>query len=158
MADIISYPLGTPAADTLLVGTQMNVQQLDGGEANLTRNFTLSNVASLINTGFAGGYKVYTALLTQAGVVNPPVATIMQNTTGGTITLSRTSTGAYAFVISGATYTENKTTIFLGNTNATNNIAAVVKSTTDITFEQKDLANSNVDGLTKISIEIRIYS
>ena len=69
MADIISYPLGTPAADTLLVGTQMNVQQLDGGEANLTRNFTLSNVASLINTGFAGGYKVYTALLTQAGVV-----------------------------------------------------------------------------------------
>ena len=155
MANISTYPLGTPAAGDLIPGTQ-NFTYANGKTENLTRNFSVAQLAAFANS-YSLGYTVYTALIDQAGTA-APTATVLQNTTGGTITLSRTSTGAYAFAISGATYTENKTTIFLGNTNATNNIAAVVKSTTGITFEQKDLAHSNVDGLTKISIEIRIYS
>lgn len=155
MADIISYPLGTPAADTLLVGTQMNVQQLDGGEANLTRNFTLSNVASLINTGFAGGYKVYTALLTQAGVVNPPVATIMQNTTGGTIAWTRTGLGAYTATIADSFFTLNKTMVFIngGSATATANIEWASPTTTTVTI---DTGNDSL--LTGASIEIRVYA
>ena len=155
MADIISYPLGTPAADTLLVGTQMNVQQLDGGEANLTRNFTLSNVASLINTGFAGGYKVYTALLTQAGVVNPPVATIMQNTTGGTIAWTRTGAGAYTATIEDSFFTLNKTMVFIngGSATATANIEWASPTTTTVTI---DTGNDSL--LTGASIEIRVYA
>jgi hypothetical protein len=155
MADIISYPLGTPAADTLLVGTQMNVQQLDGGEANLTRNFTLSNVASLINTGFAGGYKVYTALLTQAGVVNPPVATIMQNTTGGTIAWTRTGPGAYTATIADSFFTLNKTMVFIngGSATATANIEWASPTTTTVTID------TSFDSLlTAASIEIRVYA
>ena len=155
MADIISYPLGTPAADTLLVGTQMNVQQLDGGEANLTRNFTLSNVASLINTGFAGGYKVYTALLTQAGVVNPPVATIMQNTTGGTIAWTRTGLGAYTATIADSFFTLNKTMVFIngGSATATANIEWASPTTTTVTID------TSFDSLlTAASIEIRVYA
>ena len=155
MADIISYPLGTPAADTLLVGTQMNVQQLDGGEANLTRNFTLSNVASLINTGFAGGYKVYTALLTQAGVVNPPVATIMQNTTGGTIAWTRTDIGAYTATIEDSFFTLNKTMVFIngGSATATANIEWASPTTTTVTID------TSFDSLlTAASIEIRVYA
>jgi|TARA_B110000967_G_C18588913_1_gene413435 hypothetical protein len=155
MADIISYPLGTPAADTLLVGTQMNVQQLDGGEANLTRNFTLSNVASLINTGFAGGYKVYTALLTQAGVVNPPVATIMQNTTGGTIAWTRTGAGAYTATIADSFFTLNKTMVFIngGSATATANIEWASPTTTTVTID------TSFDSLlTGASIEIRVYA
>ena len=155
MADIISYPLGTPAADTLLVGTQMNVQQLDGGEANLTRNFTLSNVASLINTGFAGGYKVYTALLRQAGVVNPPVATIMQNTTGGTIAWTRTGAGAYTATIADSFFTLNKTMVFIngGSATATANIEWASPTTTTVTID------TSFDSLlTGASIEIRVYA
>ena len=155
MADIISYPLGTPAADTLLLGTQMNVQQLDGGEANLTRNFTLSNVASLINTGFAGGYKVYTALLTQAGVVNPPVATIMQNTTGGTIAWTRTGAGAYTATIADSFFTLNKTMVFIngGSATATANIEWASPTTTTVTID------TSFDSLlTGASIEIRVYA
>ena len=91
MADLTSYPAGTAAQDTLLIGTQVNVLQADGTKRNLTRNFSISDVASLINTGFDGGYKVYTALLTQAGAA-APVATILQNTTGGTFTWARTGT------------------------------------------------------------------
>ena len=155
MADIISYPLGTPAADTLLVGTQMNVQQLDGGEANLTRNFTLSNVASLINTGFAGGYKVYTALLTQAGVVNPPVATIMQNTTGGTIAWTRTGAGAYTATIADSFFTLNKTMVFIngGSATATANIEWASPTTATMTI---DTTADSV--LTGGSLEIRVYT
>ena len=89
MADLTSYPAGTAAQDTLLIGTQVNVLQADGTKRNLTRNFSISDVASLINTGFDGGYKVYTALLTQAGTA-APVATILQNTTGATFTWART--------------------------------------------------------------------
>ena len=67
MAELTQYPAGTPNASSLIIGTQLNVPQSDGTNRNLTRNFSVSSIASLINTGFAGGYKVYTALLTQAG-------------------------------------------------------------------------------------------
>ena len=39
MADLTSYPAGTAAQDTLLIGTQVNVPQADGTKRNLTRNF-----------------------------------------------------------------------------------------------------------------------
>ena len=53
---------------------------------------------------------------------------------------------------------ENKTAILLGNTSSTNNIAAMYRTTTNVSFEQKDLASSNVDSLSFVSIEIRIYA
>ena len=52
MAEITAYPLGTPATDTLLVGTQMNVPQSDGTKANLTRNFPISQISSLITQDY----------------------------------------------------------------------------------------------------------
>ena len=47
MADMITYPLGTPADDTRLVGTEMGIPQADGANLNLTRNFLVSDIASL---------------------------------------------------------------------------------------------------------------
>jgi len=52
MAEITAYPLGTPATDTLLVGTQMNVPQSDGTKANLTRNFPISQIKTLITQDY----------------------------------------------------------------------------------------------------------
>jgi hypothetical protein len=52
MAEITAYPLGTPATDTLLVGTQMNVPQSDGTKANLTRNFPISQISTLITQDY----------------------------------------------------------------------------------------------------------
>ena len=156
MANISTYPLGTPAAGDLIPGTQ-NFTYANGKTENLTRNFSVSQLAAFANS-YSLGYTVYTALIDQATTA-APTATVLQNTTGGTITWSRASTGNYTAVISGANYVENKTAILLGNTNATMSILQqCVKSTTGITFEQISNANSNVDGLTKISIEIRIYS
>lgn len=54
-------------------------------------------------------YKVYTALLSQTGT-DDPVATVLENTLGVTITWSRTSSGDYEATASDDVFVENKTT------------------------------------------------
>ena len=53
-------------------------------------------------------YLVYTALLTQSGT-DAPVATVLENTLGGTVVWSRDASGIYVATLSGA-FTANKTT------------------------------------------------
>jgi hypothetical protein len=164
MAEVITYPLATPAGDTRLVGTQMNVPQANGeSNQNLTRNFTINSIAPLI-TQYNLGYTVYTALLTQAGTA-APVATVLQNTTGGTITWTRNSIGRYLATISGATYTANKTAILLtsGSTSATDGRFLKVEDSGNTTIQAlynfDTSANTSQDGVVAgAMIEIRIYS
>ena len=61
--------------------------------------------------GYPAGTKMYTALLTQSGT-DAPVATVLQNTLGGTVEWGRTGEGVYKATLEGA-FTENKT--FLPN-------------------------------------------
>mgnify|MGYP003658186524 FL=1 len=164
MAEVITYPLATPAGDTRLVGTQMNVPQANGeSNQNLTRNFTINSIAPLI-TQYNLGYTVYTALLTQAGTA-APVATVLQNTTGGTITWTRNSIGRYLATISGATYTANKTAILLtsGSASATDGRFLKVEDSGNTTIQAlynfDTSANTSQDGVVAgAMIEIRIYS
>ena len=153
MANISTYPQGTPAAADLIPGTQRYTDS-SGKKENQTRNFTVQSLGSLINAGFTGGYTVYTALLTQAGAA-APVATIMQNTLGGTITWTKTGTGAYTATIADALFTSNKTMVFIngGSATATANIEWASPTTATVTI---DTTADSV--LTKASIEIRIYS
>jgi len=160
MAELTQYPAGTPSASSLVIGTQLNVPQSDGTNRNLTRNFSVSSIASLINTGFAGGYTVYTALLTQAGaaVGNIPVATVMQDTLVGTIAWTRTAgnaAGEYTATITDGLFTLNKTMVFInnGSATATANIEWASPTTTTITI---DTSADSV--LTAASIEIRVYA
>lgn len=60
-------------------------------------------------TGGGLSYKVYTALLTQSGT-DAPVATVLENTLGGTVVWTRQSAGIYNATLVGA-FTENKTYI-----------------------------------------------
>jgi hypothetical protein len=57
--------------------------------------------------GGSSTYKVYTALLTQTGT-NPPVATVLENTLGGTLVWTRDSDGYYTATLAGAFPDENK--------------------------------------------------
>ena len=155
MAELTQYPAGTPSASSLVIGTQLNVPQSDGTNRNLTRNFSVSSIASLINTGFAGGYKVYTALLTQE-VGAAPVATVLQNTIGGTITWTRPGTaGVYTATIADGVFTANKTMVFINNGSAssTNNIEWASNTTTTVII---DTTADTV--LAAASIEIRVYA
>ena len=164
MAEVITYPLATPAGDSRLVGTLMNVPQANGEpNQNLTRNFTINSIAPLI-TQYNLGYTVYTALLTQAGTA-APVATVLQNTTGGTITWTRNSIGRYLATISGATYTANKTAILLtsGSASATDGRFLKVEDSGNTTIQAlynfDTSANTSQDGVVAgAMIEIRIYS
>lgn len=156
MANISTYPVGTPAQGDLIPGTQ-KYTDANGKTENLTRNFTVAQLAAFANS-YSLGYTVYTALISQAGTAAPS-AIVLQNTTGGTITWSRTSAGSYVAVISGANYVADKTAILLGNTNASMSIASTYKTTTNVTFEQKLIStNASTDGVSDVVIEIRIYS
>lgn len=153
MAIIYSYPQGTPTLSDNVIGSQIDPVT----EENKTVQFTVGQIAAFANS-YSLGYTVYTALLTQAGTA-APVATILQNTTGGTITWSRASAGNYIAEISGTTYPSSKTAVFLGNTSARNTIAAKATTTTKVGFEQvRNADDTNVDTLSTVSIEIRIYA
>ena len=157
MANLTAYGTGTPKASDLLLGTKTATPNTN--EKNITQNFTVSGVAAFANS-YSLGYTVYTALLTQTGT-NAPVATVLQNTTGGTIAWSYSNVGIYVATISSATYTANKTAVLisLGGANNSTVISSVVDSTTALTLYQIDVgdqATTNPINATT-TIEIRIY-
>ena len=158
MANISTYPIGTPAQGDLIPGTQKYTNS-SGKTENLTKNFTVANIAAFANS-YSLGYTVYTALITQAGTA-APVATVLQNTTGGTIAWTRNSTGRYVATISGANFTANKTAVIVtsgGNSDMI--LRPVVSSTTTVDWyniDSSDNAVSDVISATTI-VEIRIYS
>jgi len=159
MAIANSYPMGTPKSGDLLLGT--SVPAIGTNEKATTKNFGLESIGSLINTGFAGGYTVYTALLTQAGaaVGNIPVATILQNTTGGTITWSRTAgnaAGEYTATITNSLFALNKTMVFINNGSTVSNQANVGWASPTTSTITIDTSTDSV--LTAASIEIRVYA
>ena len=153
MANISTYPIGTPSASDLLAGTELYTDST-GKQENLTRNFTVQSVASFANS-YDLGYTVYTALITQTGTA-APVATVLQNTTGGTFTYARTSGGDYTVTASSSLFTADKTIVFLNGGSAENNHDIAWRRVSDTVI---DLKTHNSDGkFTSGSLEIRIYS
>ncbi len=158
MAIISSYPTVVAEPNDLLIGTKIINT---GTIINPTKTFRIQEVVDA-----ALGYKVYTALLTQTGV-NPPVATILKNTTGGTIAFAYDNVGVYRAVITGANFTANKTAVFIttGLTGVAPNpadrqLVPTVTSNTEVTLtnlETGSAATTNELGETT-TIEIRIYS
>ncbi len=152
MANISTYPLGTPAAGDLIPGTQ-NFTYANGKTENLTRNFSVAQLAAFANS-YNLGYTVYTALIDQAGTA-ATTATVLQNTTGGTIAWTRTGAGAYTATIADSFFTLNKTMVFIngGSATATANIEWASPTTTTVTID------TSFDSLlTGASIEIRVYA
>ena len=157
MANLTAYGTGTPKASDLLLGTKTATPNTN--EKNITQNFTVSGVAAFANS-YSLGYTVYTALLTQTGT-NAPVATVLQNTTGGTITWTRTSTGRYVATISGTTYTADKTTVLVTSGGNNDNILRPrITATTAIDWYNIDSSDNAVsDTIAETTtVEIRIYS
>ena len=153
MATLTAYPTNSaPKASDLLLGTKVATPNSD--EQPITSNMTVASLATLINSGSVAGYKVYTALLTQAGAT-APVATILQNTTGGTLTWTRQSAGNYTITASSALFTANKTIVF-GNQGNISDINFIWNRTSDTTVTLS--TGSNDSRLVNGSFEIRIYS
>ena len=152
MANISTYPLGTPGSGDLVPGTQ-RVTDENGETKNLTKNFTVSQIAAFANVTAA--YTVYTALITQASSA-APIATILQNTTGDTLTWARTGAGTYTVTSSTALFTADKTAVFLnvGNGEPNQMLMWTRTSSSVITLT----TNGSDDRITGGSFEVRIYT
>ena len=105
-------------------------------------------------------YKVYTALLTQSGT-NAPVATVLENTLGGTVVWSRLGEGEYFGTLIGA-FNENKTVSFFQS-------RTVLGVGYINTYHSNMLSNDSImlnaksngyylDGILIGQIEIRVYN
>jgi hypothetical protein len=154
MANLTAYGTGTPKASDLLLGTKTAAPNTN--EENITQNFSVSSLASFTNS-YSLGYTVYTALLNQTGAA-APVATVLQNTTGGTITWIKTGTGEYTATIANALFTLNKTIVFINSGDGLHQGAGVAASWTSPTTTTIDIDTFSDGALINGAIEIRIYS
>lgn len=106
-------------------------------------------------------YKVYTALLTQTGT-DAPVATVLENTLGGTVVWSYEDVGVYKGTLIGA-FTANKTFfpqksyILLNDGDTQVTVGYNSLSTNDVSIFVHDLLVDPAELNTTISFEIRVY-
>ena len=155
MANISTYPIGTPSASDLLAGTELYTDST-GKQENLTRNFTVQSVASFANS-YSLGYTVYSARLNaDAGAV--PTVNILQNTTGLTFTWTRTGAGVFVGTVAGTPLVQNKFWAQIGA--KVPELPGIVWLSTN-TVRINNVNSSNavaVDGIQEAYVEIRIYS
>ncbi len=114
------YSFGSVSKGTILYLSATAGEITDTAPTNAQRvGFVLSDTTAMFNfQAFAGGvdggggasYLVYTALLSQSGT-DAPVATVLENTLGGSVTWSYDSAGTYSFAMPSATPTNKFVTI-----------------------------------------------
>ena len=144
MAIINSYAAGTVTTSDLILGVDTSSSE------NTTKTFTAGEIASLASGSTA--YNSYVALLTQTGT-DDPVATVLSNNLTGTLTWARTGTGVYTFTASVATFTANKTIVFVNRgSNAASVLTWARTSDTVLTI------TSASSPITNGAFEVRIYS
>lgn len=109
-------------------------------------------------------YKIYRALLNQSGTA-APVATVLENTLGGSVVWTRGGVGRYSGTLSGA-FTASKTMVFIQSPTAiTDGTSLGAKSSTtsvvDVASDFVDVsapgANPADDLLIDTALEILVY-
>jgi len=157
MAIINSYAAGTPTTSDLILGVDTS------NSKNTTKTFTAGDIASLASGSTA--YNSYVAILNQSGPT-APVATVLSNDLTATLTWARTGQGVYTLTASEATFTVNKTIVFLNTGTASpflitwnHGIATGVPIDTVLRVNTYVPTNgSYVDNvITNGSFEVRIY-
>lgn len=111
--------------------------------------------------GGSASYLVYTALLTQTGT-DAPVATVLENTLGGTVVWTRDAAGIYTATLSSA-FTEKKTIVcpdytigyYLSNLSATIKGSRVSSNVVSLAYSGG--VDFSDDGINDVLVEIRVY-
>ncbi len=166
--DYVNYNAGTGVffmvgSGGLLVNDTYSLRGLRGLQ-DFTANITdLDYVQKVYVDSLARPYQVYTALLTQSGT-DAPVATILENTLGGTITWTYNDDGLYLGTFS-STFTSNKVFCITASGNDSDpaghgRVTKIQTSGTNEFWLSSFDPQSNLfqDGtLNNTSIEIRIY-
>jgi hypothetical protein len=145
MAIIYSYP----AIDKIESGDLVLVS--DSSKSNATKSATIDQLSAYIVPSI-NIYDSYTALVTQTGT-DDPVATVLSSNLTGTFTWARTGAGVYTFTASVATFTANKTIVFVNRgSNAASTITWARTSDTVLTI------TSTGSPITNGAFEVRIYT
>lgn len=113
------------------------------------------------------GYKLYVALIDQAGTNPPSEQTVLINTFTGAITWSRSSAGVYVLNSAGSEFTLGKTAVFFRSTYTGTTPGFLIARPSSMSasayeFETWDSALSvNTDGVLDPSegccVEVRVY-
>lgn len=114
-----------------------------------------------VTTTKPASYKVYAALLTQTGT-SAPIATVLQNTLGGTVVWSRVAVGTYLATLTGAFPMGKVPTTFsiLSSTTADDLVLEVKGDSAngnDVRIVTFYTASSSDDILSNHFVEIRVY-
>lgn len=151
MADISTYPLATPKATDLVLGTQTNALG-----TNHTKSFTVGSIADKVPS-IQLGYTSLVQLVTQASTA-APVAVEVYNNTGQTYTWSYVSQGVYRITSTGTPFTVNKTVVFtnLGSHNTTT-LRDIGWNRISDSIIEIETATLN-DTITNGSFEVKIYN
>ena len=153
MAIANSYPVGTPKASDLLLGT--SVPTPGTNEKATTKNFSMSAVNAL-STAVGLGYTSYVSLVTQAGTNVPTADAVLANTTGGDPVWAYVSAGIYTLTFPFAFAGADKVIVFVnnGNVSPTQNVGwALTVVAGQIRFNTQNDSN-----MARASLEIRIYA
>ncbi len=150
MAIANSYPVGTPKAADLLLGTSVPTPGTD--EKATTKNFPVSAISTAIGIS----YNSYVSLVTQTGTNAPTIEATLANTTGGDPTWAYESNGVYTLTFPFAFADETKVIVFVnnGSVSPTQNIGWALTGVAG----QIRLNTQNDDNMSRASLEIRIYA
>ena len=152
-------------SDNIILGTGGGVTRFVSDETGLTRLPAQTNVLisgdatgkSVITKEYVNSvikpYKEYVALLTQTGT-NAPVATVLDNTLGGTVAWSRNTFGNYSGTLTGA-FTVNKTVGYV-QTNTASRPLSFNSNASANTIEIS--TNGPDDILNNATIVVRVYN
>jgi hypothetical protein len=130
----------------------------DSSKSNATKSATIDQLSAYIVPSI-NIYDSYTALLNQTGT-NAPVATVLSSNLTGTLTWARTAQGTYTLTASVATFTANKTIVFV---NPGSNLGSLITwtrtSDTVLTIQSHTTTGQASDGIIADgSFEVRIYT
>ena len=157
MAKIKTYANdNTINANDKLIGTDFN-------DSDKTKNYLISELKNYILNGLdTRPYKVYTALLSQTGT-NAPVATVLENTLGGTVVWSYVDIGTFSGITTGK-FLNNKTYLYINSASETGNMLDGLAGVSQISEDEINVitvssgADVSNDILNQASIEIRVYN
>jgi hypothetical protein len=145
----------------LNVSNGSNTATVRANDLTADRTYQLPNSSGTLalTSQVGSSYNVWAANLTQSGT-NAPTATILQNTLGGTVVITRESTGFYKLTLSQA-FPSGKTAIF---TKGVSNTPSIPKDVIVTRFGSSEVVvltgGAGVyedDVLNAYSVEIRVY-
>ena len=137
--------------------------QIDIDITNKTTSKSISplnvgnNMKAVVDLIPETSYKVYTALLSQSGT-NAPVATILENTLGGTVVLSYSGVGSYVATLTGV-FILNKTWCSITSTASANVTLTSGRSSNNTVNINSFISGTSSDTImSPACLEIRVYN